>query len=862
MNDSTAIDPKVFKITDFGLAACYFGSEICDDQEIKYVEELIKNYKNNIKLKEGQKINDNLFSPRFYKCWGHFSSMCVLLVDDFNFASRIFQPHSHLVEDDFPHKSFINQSQTLILPELNNNSTANFNNWKYTDKYKFIANVNIKISDNLTEGTGISVLFNFINEVNEKLNIPYPSNKNAEIVFFPSLSFSWNEITLFIFSDDLDLLNNKIIEILDIKLEKNENEGEFVRAVQFSQSVFGYNQKVESEFHSLSFNAQFNMKIFLKHGCFSEAFLILNDSFKDKTVIREIIQKARVLVGKGDMGLFNLNIMEYFTIFLRLLEISREKKFFNKTYTYVHFPIYNPLNENLEYSDIDQNPEKCTEVKQNKNFTHDDINHVYKQLKNQRVGNSVRDRIVKLYIKYNHAVEDKVMGRYFLSLHAILDVKRKDIINCKMFEDNNFDIADYTKDLMRFSEIIEKAFFNRYGTSYDMDEVPDWNIDFSGGYQQLVLAYDFSYKSLTKLLGEWINPNNSKPSSFMYLAGHQGQKSNSYSVRLNAFHIYHPELFANVAVHEASNFLFKKLKNYEISDLLSEKFADLKEEIEDELSIVTKEWIRYQICDYLTLLTVFPNDFDNFTYWLFGTMLSDPNIYDKNRIIDDSISTEYLIRFLLVCYRSGQASINLKSFEKFLKTIPQLYNFWIIGKDIIQHNAKEIFKKYNISEIIIILDQIVLMEQNPEIIETVEDNTTNKIEKLLGKYRKKKKKYVQDLKKELLSGNLELNRHIYEVSKFQSFYEVTSIFGAMLSTFKDKDNYDFRNKNHKLMAWRSMKENKDGELYTNVENDVLIDEIGGVCIFNSEKRRKFFKIRSNSLLLLLNNAKRHFDIIY
>lgn len=53
-------------------------------------------------------------------------------------------------------------------------------------------------------------------------------------------------------------------------------------------------------------------------------------------------------------------------------------------------------------------------------------------------------------------------------------------------------------------QIFEYAYKNRFGQSYLVNEITDYNIEFNGGIQQLISAYDGAYKSQTALLGERI----------------------------------------------------------------------------------------------------------------------------------------------------------------------------------------------------------------------------------------------------------------------------------------------------------------------------------------------------------------------
>lgn len=867
MNDSTIIDPKVFKIADFGLAACYFSSEIYDDKEIKYVNQLIKSYKDGLQLKDPTKLDKNLFEPRIYKLWGHFSNACLVPVDDYNFSSRIFQPFSHLVTPNpYSEKSFIYQTQTYILPDLRKNDTESvFDCWTKTKDHDFIGIINIKLNDELVEGIGTQKLGEFIELVNKHIPLPGKTMTDDNVVFFPSFSFSWNELTLYLFSNDLFELNKKLVFILGLPMQVDKTGNKkTVKAVEFSQSVFGFKYKAD---HTYSFKKQngthFNMRLFLKQGCLSNGIDFIINNLKINP------QFIKLIVGKGDIALLNLDINSFFHVFKGLIDYYKSKidleevPIFSKTYTTVFFDLFD---------DIKKEPITYEIVNNQTKFSHEKINLLYRALKRQRVPNSLRDRFVKLYIKYNHAVNDNVMGKYFMSLDSVLNKKMDEIINDKIFHENDLSIFSYSELLMRFSEQMEKAFFNRYGSSYDMDEVPDWNIDFSGGYQQLIMAYDYAYKSITQLFGEGESDDCPYPYSFMFLSSHSGPKSNSYSVRLNTFHIYHPELFANTAVHEAINFLWQKLSIKEIQyvQILKEidNYLGYNNDYKVNLEESESKFFRYLYCDYATLLTVFPNNFDGFTIWLFSTILSDPAIYDQYGNIESEIITNSLVRFLMIYTIDGQTTQLNNHYDSFFSTIPQIYIVWIQKKDFLLKLVNHILQQFDFQYGITIIKKIVLSEIENEIIYDDKIKVSDLHKKLL-RYIKNKAKHIEAIVFKLEQGEI-ISKELEKIKpkgKACNQYNATSLLGALLRSFQHQENFNFNDSKHRLMAVRidvsNPNKSKIGNLdITYPKNDILIDEIGGVCILDPEKRRKYFKIRATMILSLWKMSNKYFSNIY
>ena len=99
-------------------------------------------------------------------------------------------------------------------------------------------------------------------------------------------------------------------------------------------------------------------------------------------------------------------------------------------------------------------------------------------------------------------------------------------------------------------------------------------------------------------------------------------------------------------------------------------------------------------------------------------------------------------------------------------------------------------------------------------------------------------------------------------------YNVTSLLGALLYCFQHQDNFDQDNSMHRLMAVRTNRhdnceESILGDLDISIpQNDILIDEIGGVCILTTQKRRIYFQIRASMILTLWNMSNKYFTKIY
>ena len=183
-------------------------------------------------------------------------------------------------------------------------------------------------------------------------------------------------------------------------------------------------------------------------------------------------------------------------------------------------------------------------------FSLDQITWIRTTLKELRIPKILRERVTNMFVIFNDGIHDPILYSNFIELKPFLETI---ILSLEQYSlQKTSSVAEITDDLNNISSIFETSYKNRFGQSYIMNEITDYNIDFNGGIQQLLQAYDSAYKSLTSILGE-----KGIGRSIAYVAGYSNIESDQLSVRLNYFHLYQPEFFAAAAAHEAANYFFR-----------------------------------------------------------------------------------------------------------------------------------------------------------------------------------------------------------------------------------------------------------------------------------------------------------------
>ncbi len=127
------------------------------------------------------------------------------------------------------------------------------------------------------------------------------------------------------------------------------------------------------------------------------------------------------------------------------------------------------------------------------------------------------------------------------------------------------DTADFARDADRF----ELAWHNRFRGGWRMGEVSDFTLEYKGGIEQLVSAFDAAYKSLSGELA-------GNREVLALISSAPFIESDPFAVRLNYHDIFTPEFFAFRAAHEAAgNVLAYKKEANHLTGRLIESYPTL-----------------------------------------------------------------------------------------------------------------------------------------------------------------------------------------------------------------------------------------------------------------------------------------------
>ena len=680
-----------------GFTTIPLGAEL-DFYEKQIEEGIFSTYKKNLEKHLSNFANDEkggfkqadfkqyFYKPKSYALLGNYDVATIALVDDFSFSYRVFHPYNPLMNqqtlqhdrqaDNFSYKTVIG-----AVPDLSGKKGETKTSGRYLiDKaratflasqkkevspnsvFPFIGFCSLKINNGLLIGTG-----------NKLLNVVLKALKNeiersidfieGRLNYIVMQSFSWNELTVIFFSDSFEritksILNIRKLNLVDLKttdlatgeeIERNclfaalkENLGEdtklgstqiFARTLTTFGFDFELLKKQVPPYFQKWDTAKLNLytKLYVKPG---HLHLAIPKLKKIRTHQGAEKGEATLLIGgRGDFLYAKENSFDQFLQLLSLLSGDKSlAEHMEKIYTTPE--LFYPLEELYEKTEIGQGPiPDFNRYLKKYAFLLEEIDDIRKKLKKDRVSKILRDKIIKTFVTYNDCIQDPSLFGYFIELHPFLKRMLDDIHSFNRNDAYDL-ISNLSEELDELCAYFEKAHRNRFHQSHIMNEITDYNIEFNGGVQQIVSAFDGAYKSISNILGD-----DGSYESFVYVTGYSGIDSNLYNVRLNYYHLFQPELFVANVTHEAAN----KLLDQRQYGKLNEYYDYLtSEESSYPLSV------SYFLVDVLTYYLAYNLDMKLFYYWHWSTFLQTSLYYNRAGGINENMFQQFLLRMMLL----------------------------------------------------------------------------------------------------------------------------------------------------------------------------------------------------------------------
>lgn len=731
--------------------------------------------KNSSNQKAKGEFDKYMYKPRCYTLLGNFDLAVISFVDDFQFATQKFHPFNEILlknsnhNDEYFPSNYTYQVMSCAIPDIKSLGIDEIDKFDieniYTrtignDKLPFIGITSLKINNHLLIGNGLFLVELIYKELWNILNNKF----SDEIKYIITDSFSWNEINILFFANSFVAINAVIQKIRELSLDNLKSVYTSDEKIQYikekalgnnfkikgnignshlfvtTHTVFGFDKVAINEQHYKE-NINLHVKLSVKPGHKKEVLKQI-DEFEKKYDVS--LNQKQSIVGKSDFA-FILNEDDAFEKYLKLHKFLFEsdelnyKKHLRKINTLIGF--------NNENEQFEENKEDLffAEFKNKLCFQPAEIYKLLEDLRSLRVSKITREKILNMYVAFNDGIADPVLYGYFIELKAMLRDILLSISNMTKggIEKSVEDITDTLESIINDFSV---AHLNRFGQSYVMNEITDYNIEFNGGIQNLVSAYDFAYKSIVRQLGD------TKMLSFITVTGVPMVKSNQYTAKINYFHLFHPVIFASQLVHEAANYYIERITSIEKDDFYLEKInnilsinelpiIDPKRDKEEEIQylerclsgleeakshidekiandiinklrkeIVIIEYkkysqddvenknavIKYFLIDILTLKIAFNDNFSAFYEWHFNCYAQSSIYYNKDGTLTNAV-IEFLQRMILISrYSDNENFFKGRFFAPFKQYQSQWHLNFVKSNSMIEKEylANDRFVKY------------------------------------------------------------------------------------------------------------------------------------------------------------------------
>lgn len=849
--------------------------------EEEFKKDIFGEYRKEVVLYGGE-IDEDIFRPVGYHLLGDCNMAILSLIDDFAFPNRVMHAgHGYSTDNDGKRKyslQIINGIHTRINEEDKKDGFTLKERAKDTflrthDRFPFIGIINYKINNSLLIGNGTELL-----ELLKRKLYRLKETVNYDIKLICIDSFSNNELVVVCFARKLSSISfftneTRILKLKDLvgedeeaygfigsiarhsllfqslyysTQEKNINEAAILEQVKdahilaTSFSYLGYEMQpdkcLKQDEEQLAFQFQWDLK--------PGHYIDFKETIKNKNIFNGQYTEERIMPGTDMMQLIvkGITFSQLEILNKRLDEEQSLKAYIRKQRINV---IFNQHGLQHEVCNAEKHPALMKRLR-NCGFSHVDLNQLRKDLDACHVSKVLKERTLKMYGTFNNGITDLLFFNYFIELKGYLENIRKRIGYYRQNIGNGISLEDFHTWINRMIRNFEQAYFNRFHHNSRILNISDFNLEYNGGIQQLISAYDAAYKIiLRKLIHGEANSN------CVYVSGYERVSSDKDSLRINISHITYPELYAATIWKEAMNFYWSTPSDVGCSNLFQININKNQRLLVDEDDIrmlrsrilynkgynpesyvhtllynsINKTFIHYLMADAFVFNIGYMGDFNTFTFWYWHYFLQMSHFYNHEGEMQPESFIKFLIRWLFIKHFAKDAADDYQDdYIAFDPTIAELWNCHI----------------YEVSTFIkILLDEL----EKFDFINHVEAEAASLVFSDLGLKEQGQKldeeqirQLGQTLKayKQALEKGKVITRKKEEESDF-SF--IRNLMYCYLKCIKDMNPSD---KHMHVLERDDRGKIQQYEQYSTI----LADPLGGMFIHKGTQRGQYFKFRS------------------
>lgn len=655
---------------------------------------------------------ERLYNPLVYHLFGTFDVVFVSLIDNYKFCQKVFDLDAEFSSaTSFQIVTGICDLDYLP-PNINDYFPCDNDNVEKLAKNRFVHITNFKVNNGLLVGNGNKLINAILKKLSQEL-------EGSEYILFKS--FSWSEIVLIQFSNNLGAMQNNIIKFREYNLGSiaDDNLCESI----CNDSLYDYidknnlfiNEKdykiknchVFVDTHSYSgvdyyeFNQNYgdgptpydmdnfisSIELQAKPGHFKALYGILEEEgLFETSKLKFKNGKTDFLVKEGEHKKFLSNYKVNRLYRHKLLMKQHVRKI--KTNFLVDVSAENqPDIFSFQYeNNIGVNNFRSTLA----DYYTISIKDLKQKVKKIGVSRQIREKILKAFSNYNNLIKDIILYSEFIELRFYLEYikdtieeecKRIDSFFMEPFEQrsnagsNLPSLISLEKKWTQALDIFEDAYRNRVNNNYLYEDLNEFSIDFNSAINQINSVQDFLVKTVNNAFFPLYKDQ------IIVTQNEIDSKSNVVNVNYNVYHYLEPCLIFTTLMKEIINgVLHKEIGDSENQRKFDENyFKELKNNVinnikpqlnEKQLFMIKDFDFFYFFSDLAKMAYTFAFDYDLYEFWAWAYFLQDSSLYNATGFPEKGYFRRELIRMSLI-----KCTFNYDA-ELVDNPVPETFDVW------------------------------------------------------------------------------------------------------------------------------------------------------------------------------------------
>lgn len=682
-----------------------------DDEYLDKIEQTYYNEykKHNTKYYRGEHEPDKyLYKPVKYYLFGNYDIAFVSLIDTFKFTQNLFTPESITNEEDetlIQPNTF--QSITGICLEhsgdsINQDLHTYFGNSFISTKHAgktFISIINLKLNNGLVIGNGYYLLNGTTQLIKNILDKYNNSSQEINVDYFIIQSFSWFELSLIFFLDDVEILKDIICEIRSLtladlgedqsksilknsvyKVEKTKSthntnslhlfiDTQSYTGIQYKYLESYQDSSIKDKLQKIQFNTEIEWQ--LMPGYLNNLTTKLQSLFAESNgnghKPAEIFNTGEkyLLMGKSDyfFGATDHTLFDKVAFYSQLIKSRPDMSYYVKKVK--SRIVLNKVSEkSVSWPDHDF---QYTSIVRDLMVSSNDINEVSKTLKSLKISRQLNNKIKKILFSYNNGIQDPVLFPYFLDFSIFITRLLSEIESYKKSSEKNSDEKENKTDssykiypvqgieikLREYIDAFEKAYRIRALNSYQFEDINDIDLDFNSSLQQLLSIFNTIIIEFSSLFyGQYergpivqLNLNNTL--------------ANAITVNYNIYHLASPEfIFSTILTEVLNPYRYFNTHNPQINDDINKSEVELISLLIKDpyfLDYKNNELIEFNnfLIDAIRFVFIFNLNFKLFDFWFWTYALQNSSLFNNNGMLNEEHFKKEFLRFFFLAKLFG-----------------------------------------------------------------------------------------------------------------------------------------------------------------------------------------------------------------